>query len=626
MWYLVDLDCFFDSKRQLVLALLASTSLALGGATSARADVSILVDAAAVKSESGDDLATVQGMFQGANAPSEPWSDPQPNDLKQIITDLKMKRLRFLQSDVLCDLDASNNLGSFKVDVDGNGSYTFTPQPSLTPGGCNMLDWTFPWSFGNGLSLHVAVASFMPPSFMADANNAPYNSAESWPSQARYQIYAKKLVRYIVTQAFDKGAQSVIFEVSNELDGAERTPEHFSETNPAAYSLKPLGPFGRWLWWINPDSYTLHQWPAYQANTYPYNNFGLSYPYEYDMRRLDHGILPMHKIFAEAIDTVRTELASNSSYSGKTIEIAGPAFTSRSFYYYPGWNLPTLEEVFLDQTLTPNLPFSSALNRFSFHFYGSLDYAKDPTTPFALFRQVVTTVRNKYPGLKLFLSEWGPSEASDGDINQSHKGAAWAAAFLTEAVAQGISMGSYLILEDGQGDPKAEPFLTQASLMHKYTDINKAVHYLPKPAANVFRMFALMTGTRRPVTLSTSGTSSNLGAFAVSDPVQKTASIVVFNYNPTLVFGNADNSLPDTPENFSVEIDNLPLPDGMVTVQHYLVDSTHSNLAVFLKNPDQSDPSLQSAEPPFSVPVQNGKVLLPASSLKLGVTFFRIQG
>lgn len=627
----IGLDRLSAPKRRLLLALLTSTSLTTGGAISAHADATIVVDAGTVQSQT--DLATAQRMFQGANAPSEPWTDPQPAELKQIITDLKMTRLRFLQTDVLCDLDAGNNLGSVKfvtdasgnVVVDENGNSTFASQASVTPGGCNLLDWTFPWSFGNNLSLHVAVASFMPPSFMADANGAPYNSAESWPSQARYVTYAQKLVRYIVTQAFDHGANSVIFEVSNELDGNDNLPENWSRTNPAAYTLKPLGPYGRWLWWINPNSYTLNQWPAFQADTWPYLNLGLSYPYGFDMRRTDHGILPMQKIFADAVDTVRTEFVNNGNYDGRTIEIAGPAFTTRSFMYYPGGNAPALEEVFLDQAMTPTSPFHQTLNRFSFHYYGSLDYARDPTAPFALLRQALTRVRAKAPNLQLFLSEWGPSE-SHGDVNQSHKGAAWAAAFLNEAVAQGISMGSYLMLEDGQGDGSV-PFTDQASLMNKYTDpTTKTVHYLPKPAANVFKMYAMMTGSRRPVMLSTSGTTSHLGAFAVSDTVQKTAGIVVFNYNPDLVFGNADGSLPDTAENFSVEIDHLPLPDGPVTVQHYLVDATHSNLAAFLQNPAQFDPTLQATETPFTVQVQNGKVQLPASSLKLGVTFYRIQG
>ncbi|MFB9263697.1 hypothetical protein ACFFWD_11010 [Bradyrhizobium erythrophlei] len=630
MRYLVDLDRLVGVKQRLLLALLASTTLSFSWVAPALADVSILVDAGTpmIQSDSGDDLGTLQSVFQGANSPSEPYSEPQRTLLKQVMTDLKMKRLRFLQSDSLCDLDASNNLGSVSVGTDQNGAYVFSPVPSVTPGGCNLLDWTFPWSFDNGLSVHVAVASFMPPSFMKDANNAPFNSAESWPSQDRYKIYADRLVRYIVTQAFNRGALSVIFEVSNELDGVDNTPENFSETNPSAYTLKPLGPFGRWLWWINPNSYALHQYPPFQANTYPYNNVGLSYPYGFDMRRLDHGILPVHKIFADVIATVRTELSNSGSYSGKTIEIAGPAFTSRSFFYYPGWHLPTMEEVFLDQTLTPNTPFNAALDRFSFHYYGSLGYAKDPTAPFSMFRQVVATVRSKYPGIKLFLSEWGPSETYSADVNYSHKGAAWAAAFLTEAVAQRISMGSYLMLEDGQGNPNTASFLTQASLLHRYKNSSdNSVHYYPKPAANVFKMFAMMTGTRRPVTLSTSGSSSNLGAFAVSDPdpAKRTAGIVVFNYNPTLVFGNDNNSLPDAPETFSVEISNLQLADGMATVQRYLVDATNSNLSAYLNRPEHPDPSLQMVEQ-LSVPVLNGKVLLPARSLGLGVTFWRIQG
>jgi hypothetical protein len=56
-----------------------------------------------VESDSGDDLGTLQNIFQEANAPQDGTIDP----MTQIIADLKMKRMRILGADVYCDLDAS---------------------------------------------------------------------------------------------------------------------------------------------------------------------------------------------------------------------------------------------------------------------------------------------------------------------------------------------------------------------------------------------------------------------------------------------------------------------------------------------------------------------------------------
>lgn len=185
-------------------------------------------------------------------------------------------------------------------------------------------------------------------------------------------------------------------------------------------------------------------------------------------------------------------------------------------------------------------------------------------------------------------------------------------------------MGSYLLLEDGLtstplgGDG---PYVRGgASLLAKVVASGGSVHYYPKPVANVFKMFAMMTGTRRPATVSAAaGGSTNLGAFVASDA--SSAHVVVFNYNPMLVFQNSNNS--DSPENFSVELDNLPF-NGTVTVKRYLVDANTSNFAAFLSKPSHPAPTLQMVEQ-FTAHVQNGKVKLPSRTLGLGVTYLRIH-
>ena len=526
--------------------MLASISPGIGAVATALADATIVVDASTIvaQSDSGDDLTTLQNIFQAANAPAEPTI----GQFTQIIAELKMKRMRLLQSDIYCDVDAYGNFGG-----DQNGAFV--------PGDCYPLAWHLQWALGNGLSPHVAVAAAMPPSFVQ------FGTAETWdgPTLDRYRVYAERLVHYIATTAFDGGAQSVIFEISNELDIADSEPLNWNRTDPSAYALKPLGPWGRWLWWMKP-SCQLHQWPPLQAYVFPYgDDSGLAYPYGMDIRRLDRQISPVHKIFADKIQAVRIQLSGNPNYAGKTIEIAGPAFAGVSFLSNSGF--PTLEEGFLNQILNSQVAsgkFNADLNRFSFHYYGSSEIyvPTESPAPFASLKLVTDKIKAKLEALgrsdiKLFISEWGPTVDEWTDINYSHKGAAWAAAFLTEVVAQKIAMGSYLIVGGGLTDPANPSRRGQASLMHKEVSSDGSIHYYPKPVANVFKMFARMTGMRRQATVSPAGSTSNLGAFAASDA--SSASVVVFNYDRALVFHNDDNSLPDTPETFTVSLNNLPL-------------------------------------------------------------------
>jgi hypothetical protein len=626
MRYFVNLHRFVELKRGwLALTVLISTALGFD-VERALAGTSIVVDAAAPKLTLGDgddDLVTLQNLFQSADMPNEPFA---PGPLNQIMQDLKMKRMRLLLDDIYCDIDQQT--GEFGNNYNG----------SFTGGDCDQLNWRLQDVLDRGISPHVAVASFMPPSFAALTQNN--RGAETWSTDTleKYKGFARKLVRYVVTKSFDGGSPSVIFEISNEMDIADYAPENFVD-DPARswqFALKPLAPWGRWLWWIDSDSYLLHQWYPAQAGTYPYPPYGLAYPYGGDIRRLDRGLSPLHKIYADAVDSVRQEISNDPvlsvKYAGKTIETAGPALSGFTFRFNPTVGLPTMEEVFLDQVLNPatalnsgtdKARFNSALDRFSFHYYGTSD-----TEPFSFLRLLVATVKQKLGALgksdvKLFVSEWGPGAVepnSQLDINYSHKGAAWAAAFLVEAVGLKISMGSFLILDDYVTDPNAPPMLNQASLLHKHVDHDGSVHYYPKAATNVFKMFARMKGERRSVTLSTAGTNSNLGTFATSDPQSGSADVIVFNYNHALVFQNENGSLPDAPEEFTVRIDNLP--DGLVKVERYLVDADTSNLKAFIVDGDHN-PDLYVVETMY-LQVNNGQLALPSTPLKLGVTHWRI--
>jgi hypothetical protein len=572
------------------------------------------------ESDSGDDLATLQNIFADANAPQDGVAVAPA--VESLMADLKMKRMRLLQADNYCDIDSNGNFGMVPLDAIISGN--FVPGV-VTPGDCLPFLWPLQRTLNSNLSPHVALGSTMPLSF------TPYGAAETWSPETmgHFKIYAQKLVNYIAQKSFDGGASSVVFEVSNELDIAESEPVNWVNANPhPPFSLLPLGPWGRFLWWIDPASYDLQQWP-------PTDNF--SYPHGGDVRRLDHGIAPMQKIFGDAIAAVMNDPSIQASYPGKTIQFAGPALAGFSFQFI-NYSAPpvrtTLEEQFLDAMLDPTADvdpttgvakYNTSLDYFSFHYYN--DFRNEttgipPSDPqWNASRQTTTLkaqtdlVRNKlialgHPETRLFLSEWGPTVDEGSDINWSHKGAAWAAAFLTEAVAAHVAMGSYLIMHDAVGyDPGR---LGQASLMHKAITDGVAAYY-PKPAANVFKMFAMMTGTRRAVTLPTA--SSNLGAFAASDA--NSAGVVIFNYDYSYAFA-------DTPRTFSVELNNLPL-NGVVTVERYLVDANTSNLKAFLTQPGQPDPSLQKVEQ-FSAQVNNGQLILPSRTLGLGVTFWRILG
>jgi hypothetical protein len=362
---------------------------------------------------------------------------------------------------------------------------------------------------------------------------------------------------------------------------------------------------------------------------------------------------PVHKIFATAIENEIGKLPQNSTFK---IILAGPAFAGQSFQYNPPQHVPTMEEDFLDQVLNPaqcssgnptcDGTLNARLDAFSFHYYGSTAAVLQPSVSLETITGTIATKlqnlatsqtkANKTPtaqNVTSFVSEWGPTIYEDTDINYSHKGAAWAAAFLVEALQDGVQMGSYLILEDGlPGTSPSDPGTSirgQASLLGKVVAGDGTVSYYPKPAANVFQMFAQMTGTRRPVTVTPVGSSSNLQAFAASDP--SSAHVLVYNYSQQLVFNNPDNT--DSPENVSVTINHLPF-SGAVTVKRYLVDAVTSNFEAFVGNPalnlspdPTKDPCLQTVEQ-YPATVVNGQLSLPLNgqpvALGLGATYWQV--
>ena len=641
--------------RRLVLAALAATALSLSQIQIAAADATISIDAASTLPQNGGDvLPTLKNIFQSGNAPGNVSSYPDPlaDQMLPLMADLGVKRARLLLMDDDCDIDAQGNFGG--KDFSGN----------FAPGHCLMLDWQIGWLTKANLSPHMAVASHMPKSF------AEYGPAESWGDKTlknsskkiidHYRDYAKALVRYIATTAFAAGAQTAVFEVSNEIDIASDYPPNYPGCISSSNCVLPLlGPWGRWLWWIDPVNYNMAGFAQAYAMV-DEDNLQLGFPAEGDVRRLGRGLLPVQKIFSDAILVVNAELEQSGLYNGKTIEIAGPAMAGITLIKRPQGAGPSLEEQFIDQTFNPsaspyNGKFNAHLDRFSFHYYGSAEALRiagadklcttDVPEPFNLFEQMVTAYKTKLSAVNmsnvpLFLSEWGATACDGGEVNYSHKGAAWVAAFLPEALAQGVTMGSFLTVEDRlvYGGPGATSLLGGASLWHTYGS-GTSYTFLPKAPTNVFKMYTLMSGLRNQVTVTPTA-GSHLNAFVTSD--QSSTSVMVYNFDPYLVFNNDANTRTGTAENFSISVSNIFKMvggyNGPVRVKRYQVDATTSNLKNFIdyanthsgNTSGAPDPSLQLIED-YPATAVNGTVQLesspsgaPAKPLGLGVTLYRI--
>jgi hypothetical protein len=233
-------DNTVDFRRILLAALCICLppSTSFGNAASAVTPdpaSTVIVDASTTvrMSDSGNDLETLQNIFQDANAPQDGTIAP----MGQIISDLKMKRMRILLGDVFCDLDKD---GEFVT---------------AHPGEFDLLSEEIDWAVHYHLSPHMAVASSLPRSFI------PYGPAEKWTQAVkdRYKSYARQLVNYIVKRSFDGGAPSVIFEVSNELDIADPVPENFDPNDPdhSRWKPLPLGPWGRYLFTDKPELFSV---------------------------------------------------------------------------------------------------------------------------------------------------------------------------------------------------------------------------------------------------------------------------------------------------------------------------------------------------------------------------------
>jgi hypothetical protein len=249
-------------------------------------------------------------------------------------------------------------------DIDAQGNFGGTSSGSFVANECFPLDWQLDWLIKANLAPHMAIASHMPGSFV------PFGEPETWldrrinPNDSsspkiidHYKAYVQGLVRHIADKTLAAGAPTAVFEVSNEIDIAL----DYIVCNGTTCGPQALGAWGRWVWWLDPSTYNTSLAP--QAYTLAHqNDSGLGFPANGDVRRLGRGLLPVQKIVSDAIASIN----SQNLYSGKTIEIAGPAMAGWNFAVRPQGMDPTLEEQFIEQTFNVSSPYHANLDRFSF--------------------------------------------------------------------------------------------------------------------------------------------------------------------------------------------------------------------------------------------------------------------
>jgi len=148
----------YTDKTGFGRAVLFALSISLSPAACFAQTGTIVIDASqtVALSDSGDDLATLQNIFQDANAPQDGAVAPA---LALLIADLKMKRMRLLQADNYCDIDSNGNFGMVPLDQISSGNYI---PGTIAPGDCLTFLWQLQPALDNHLTPHVAIGATLP--------------------------------------------------------------------------------------------------------------------------------------------------------------------------------------------------------------------------------------------------------------------------------------------------------------------------------------------------------------------------------------------------------------------------------------------------------------------------------
>ncbi len=166
-----------------------------------------------------------------------------------------------------------------------------------------------------------------------------------------------------------------------------------------------------------------------------------------------------------------------------------------------------------------------------------------------------------------------------------------------------------------------------------------ATNGVDKPVLNVFRMFALMSGTRvhttstGPIPLDTlvsAGVGQAPDIDAMATKADREAAVLLWNYH------DADAPAESAPT--SVTVDGIPATVHRVLLEHYRVDNTHSNAYTVWKamgSPQQPTPQqyadLQSAgqlellTSPAWLDVENGQVKITTDMPRQGTSLLRLK-
>ncbi len=409
------------------------------------------------------------------------------------------------------------------------------------------LRWNLEWMKRYGYNAHVIVGQRQPAFLTTPASQW---GANEW---AIYEDYATKFIRFVVAEYDATGFPATIFEVGNEIDITGDTRDLWTLANPSVSQ-------------------------------------GDDTRYQHYMR-----IFP---VWSRAVQRVAAE------YPGRSVKIAGPALGGQSLFLSGTfWH-----ERFLADVVVNGL----RLDMLTHHFYGDLlnGWANTPGSSLRAqlqrMRRAINTTN--LGALPIMISEYGPCEGSVavfGHVNYSHESAAWAATFVQEALAGTATSGSYLLVRDNFG-PSTWGSPTVASITH----IRDGIDY-PKPNYNAFRMFTMLPGTRKAVTLPAQ--QGDVRGFASADA--SSAGLIAHNYNYRY---NWPSDYTDLSVDQSVVpgFTNLPF-SGPVIVERYLIDRNTSNVARYLdagQAPDYYGSMLTRVEY-CSASVAQGTLVLPARVL-----------
>ena len=366
---------------------------------------------------------------------------------------------------------------------------------------------------------------------------------------AQYDALCYAIVNYVVNQYGGTGFSEALFEVENEID---------TTTTPID------------LWLTTTSSVP-------QGDPSRFAQFDTVYSH-----------------WANAVSLVAQQTPQ------KTIKIAGPATGFWTVYYGSG-------QIWQDQIIQKYAAQGTRLDVVSLHQYGP------DITNLTKFAHSIrsTLIAAGKPQTEIWVTEWGAGSSDDsyfGAINASHQGAAWAIAFLLQALAGTVTGGSFLQVRDNLGTDTAgvNAIMYGATWDH----VENSVEY-PKAIANAFSMVGRMKGTRRSAAVSAA--QPNLYAFASSDA--SSASLIVANYNYLFDWANKNYSDLTTNETVTVAFQNLPF-SGPVTVDRYLIDAQTSNLnywvAAGATPPSVPVTQLQKVES-FSASSTGGTLSLPTT-------------